>query len=101
MLLLLAPFLLMGMTCTGMMGQAGPMGPMMGSGWLMLLFWLLVVIGVILLVTWAVRRLASQETGAGAEAPLDILQRRYARGEIGREEYERVRGDLLSDRGTR
>lgn len=111
--LLLAPFLLTGLTCPGMggmmgssgmggiMGQSGPMGPMMGFGWLMLLFWLLVVTGVILLVTWAVRRLASQEDGAGAEAPLAILQRRYARGEIGREEYERIRGDLLSDGDAR
>lgn len=33
------------------------------------------------------------------ESPLAILQRRYAQGEIGHEEYERIRADLLRDRG--
>ena len=41
--------------------------------------------------------------GAGVnpsqEAPLAILQRRYARGEIGPDEYERIRSDLLRDGG--
>jgi putative membrane protein len=29
-----------------------------------------------------------------AETPLDILKARYARGEIGKEEYERMRREL-------
>lgn len=32
-----------------------------------------------------------------AQAPLEILQTRYAKGEITREEYETIRGDLMGE----
>jgi len=78
---------------------------MMGGGWiwfglLMMLFGLLVLVGIILLAVWAIPRLAGSErqrsntTSGSPEDPLTILQRRYARGEITREEYERIRSDL-------
>ena len=34
------------------------------------------------------------DRGSGAESPLDILMRRYAAGEISREQYEQMRKDL-------
>jgi putative membrane protein len=91
----------------GMMG--GMMGMMMGMGWLAALLWLVVVVGLILLAVWLVRRLSGPDAGSvgagagsvAAESPLAILQRRYAGGEIGREEYERVRADLLRDQASR
>jgi len=78
---------------------------MMGGGmtwfWLlMMLFGLLVFAGIILLAVWAIARFAGSErqtsstTSGSPEDPLTILQRRYARGEITREEYERIRSDL-------
>lgn len=67
----------------------------------MALFW-----GVVLvLLAWAVRALvlraggpagAGGTSGVGRETPLEILQRRYARGEIERDEYEQKRRDLSS-----
>ena len=86
------------------------MNYMMGFGLLMLVSVALVVIGIILLVAWLIRRssgTANNSTtspGPGVnpsqEAPLAILQRRYASGEIGPDEYERIRSDLLRDGGS-
>lgn len=93
-------------------GPAGPgpwgMGPGMmfwgwgpGVGWpamaLMmlggLLFWIAVILGFVLLVR------ALLAPGGGAAAPtepdaLELARRRYARGEISREEFERIVADL-------
>jgi putative membrane protein len=64
-------------------------------GWLfMFLFWGLIIIGLVLVVRWLLDR-GRPGVGQGAgEAPLDILKRRYARGEIGKEEYDRMKRDL-------
>ena len=66
----------------------------MGMGWIfMVLFWVLVIVGVIAIM---------RQFGVGGngsrdiqrKTPLEILQVRYAQGEIGREEYEQKRSDL-------
>jgi len=75
-------------------------GGMMWLGLLMMVLGLLIFAGIILLAVWAVTRLTSSEhsrssvPASSAEDPLVILQRRYARGEIGRDDYERIRSDL-------
>jgi len=68
----------------------------MGAGWgFMGLFWLLIVFGIIALLVWLG---SGKRSGGGQEEPpdsaLDILRERYARGEIDREEFERMRRDL-------
>ena len=65
----------------------------------MVAFWAAIVIGIVLLVTWLLRHrhehLVVHGAGvAGAETPLDILQRRYAGGEIDKAEYEEKKKDL-------
>lgn len=70
----------------------------MGPGWMWgrpgiwmvigMLSWVLLIVGVVLLVIWAVLRFTTGRTGKVEESALDILKKRYARGEIGREEYE-------------
>lgn len=70
---------------------------MMGGGGLgMLLFWLLVVVGVIWLIAAFTPRTASavQTGSAPAESPLDILKRRYANGEINKEQFEEMKNTL-------
>lgn len=77
------------------------MDGMPGAGlWIVLwgLFVLALLVLVILGIVWLVRNLVSgsgggRSDGDGAE---EILRRRYASGEISREEYHRLREDLRS-----
>jgi putative membrane protein len=59
---------------------------------------ILILIGLVLLIFWLIRQF-TQASGAGGRSgtnrALEILQERYARGEITREEYEAMRRDLL------
>ena len=96
-LFLLPTFMMGGMfPFGGMMG--GWMGPGFAGGWGLgwlfpLVFWGAIITGVVFVV-----RAASQggvgSPPQGAETPLDILKRRYARGEITREEFEEMKRDL-------
>jgi putative membrane protein len=55
----------------------------------------LIVLGIVALVKWLMTQ-SSIETRPREKTALEILQERYARGEIQREEYEQKRGDLDS-----
>lgn len=82
----------MGPTTWGHMGGWGMMGMMFV--WPVLL---LVVLGVVVAgAAWIAQ--SSTRGGAGAapagEAPLDILKRRYAAGEITREQFDEMRRTL-------
>jgi putative membrane protein len=57
-----------------------------------LVFWVLILVGLGLVVAWAVRQ-PSRPDGRN-DQPLDILKARYARGELTREQYEQMRHDL-------
>jgi len=56
----------------------------------LLVFWGLVVVALVLGIRW----LITQGREPPADSPLDILKRRYARGEIDKEEYEAKKRDL-------
>lgn len=65
----------------------------MGFGWIfMVLFWALVILGIVYIVQ-AISRRAGQ--AGPVESALDILKKRYAKGEITKEEFERMKDDLL------
>jgi uncharacterized membrane protein len=104
LVLVLGPLLFMAMMMLGMGGRMGGMigqsGPMTWTGVLVAVSWLLVVAGIVLLLIRGIRRIGSRGMGAAEEPPLTIVQRRYARGEIGPEEYERIQADLLRDEGN-
>ena len=67
--------------------------PGMGPGWgglVMLLIWLAAVAGAVVLARWLLRR----DNGSPEDRALTLLNERYARGEIGRDEYLQKRQDL-------
>jgi putative membrane protein len=65
-----------------------------GYGGFGMLWMLLVLVGVILLVVWGVRQMGGSVAGPGRSRALEILEERYARGEIDREDFEARRRDL-------
>ena len=61
----------------------------------MMVVWWLVGLAVLIVLVWAVvRAVGSPGIGRGEESPETILKRRYARGEVDREDYERRLTDL-------
>ncbi len=64
-------------------------------GVFMWIFWIAIIVGIIFLVKWIVQqsRPGGQQQG---ENSLEILKKRYARGEIDKEEFEQKKKDLLS-----
>jgi putative membrane protein len=66
-----------------------------GMGWWMLFgsIWFIVFWGaVIYFAFWAVSRITRDQRRE--DTPLEILKRRYARGEISREEFEQMRREI-------
>ena len=80
-----------GMMGPGMMGGYGMMG---GFGWLGMLTMLLFWIGIIALVVWALINLFPARQASVEPDAAEILKRRYARGEISREEFVQARDAL-------
>ncbi len=67
--------------------------PMMGFSMLfMALFWVALIVGVVLVVKW----LMGQGGASREDSALDILKKRYARGEINKQEFEERKRDLLA-----
>jgi len=74
-----------------MMGGYGmPWGYGFG-GVFMIVWWVLIIIGIIMLVKWL---LNSKSFRGGNSKALDILNERYARGEIDEQEYKKRKSDL-------
>ena len=77
-----------------------------GGGWVMLMFMIVFVVAVIVAIVFLVRYLGQASGGTASaggappawtsapESPRDILKRRYAAGEIDRDEYLQRLSDL-------
>jgi putative membrane protein len=83
-----------GMMGRGMMGGFGSPFMFMG-GFGMILFWVL-LIGAGIWFVQSVGRSPGTDRAAMpmVESPLDILKRRYAKGEISKEQFEEMKRDL-------
>lgn len=68
------------------------------GGWWMGLWMVAFWVGVVLLVVWGVRTLADSSSSSpgnrGERSALSILEERFARGEIDREEFDQRRAAL-------
>jgi putative membrane protein len=60
-------------------------------GW-MWIFWAVPIVLIVLLVQWASN--SSRPAGESGVSAEEILKRSYARGDIGKEEYQRKLEDL-------
>ena len=77
----------------------GPYGYGTGWGWMMVgwimmvVFWGLVIVGIVALIRWVNSRNVPGRAGY-SERPMEILRRRYAAGEITKEQYETMKRDI-------
>lgn len=94
-----------------MSGYGAQWGAMGGYGYggysfglIHMIFWVVLLIAVVVAVVWMVRSMMSGGgAAAGSHAPppprrspgLDVLEERYARGEISRDEYLEKKRDML------
>jgi len=72
---------------------------MWGDHWMfggfMWVFWILVIVGLFFFIKWLVQQNRPGETRQN-ESSLEILKKRYARGEIDKEEFEQKKKDLIA-----
>jgi putative membrane protein len=76
-----------------MMGGYG-MGGFGFGGFFMILWWVLIIVGIVALVKWMVASSGTGSQGGAGSKALDILKERYARGEIDEQEYQKKKRDL-------
>ncbi|MHC4433952.1 MAG: SHOCT domain-containing protein [Planctomycetota bacterium] len=69
-------------------------GHMIFGGLMMLAFWAGIIVLIVLAVRWASS--SGRERPSGRQSALEILQERYARGEIDHDEFEQ-RKQLLTE----
>lgn len=73
-----------------MMGGSGLGYGYVGLG---LIFWILIIVGLILLIKWLVDQ--GRTTGQQPMSAMEILKARYAGGEITAEEFEEMKKRLM------
>lgn len=60
----------------------------------MIFFWLLIVGLIITLIWFLIKKGGESSTNPSDESSIEILKKRYARGELDEEEYRRIREEI-------
>ena len=70
---------------------------MWGNHWMyggfMIFFWILVIVGLVFLIKWIVDQGKSDRIKP-KESALEILKKRYAKGEISKEEFKEKKKEI-------
>lgn len=61
-----------------------------------IVLWIFLISGAVALIVWVVGLFRRTGAHASAERSLDSLKTRYAKGQIGREQYEEMKRELQS-----
>lgn len=68
---------------------------MMGFGGIWFIFFILIIIGVVMLITWALKK--SNFTSVkedNRKSSVEVLKERYAKGEITKKEFEDIKNEI-------
>lgn len=66
----------------------------LGGLLLMIVFWIVIIAAAIWLLSSLFPRTSTTRPQGNSESAIDVLKTRFARGEIGKEEFEAIRRDL-------
>ena len=84
--------------CSGQPGDWGGWGGMMGYGPGGMFMGIIVLVIVIVVAYLVIRALSKERLASGfrekQDSPLDILKKRYAKGEISKEDFDRLKEEL-------
>lgn len=76
-------------------GMTGGFGGGFGFGGIfMILWWVLIIAGIVVLVKWLATSFGTGGRSGGESKALDLLKERYARGEIDEQEFQKRKRDL-------
>jgi putative membrane protein len=76
-----------GMMGWGLLSWFGP--------FMMMIFWIAIILAIIFFIRWLSFSTRAGGTSKPEDSALDILKKRYARGEINKEEFEEKKKDLM------
>jgi len=81
-------------SCTPYMGGGGGMMGYGGYGGMFMWLIIVIAIAVVVYLVYNPNGVGGRRFGVPQESALDILKKRYAKGEISKEEFERLKQDL-------
>ena len=62
-----------------------------------IVFWIAIIVGIVFLIRWLILSTRNGTKGPNREdSAIEILRKRYAQGEIDKEEFEEKKKDLLA-----